>query len=819
MSCETIPSTDSRTLRITQLYLMFLFTWQAFFKVSDVGMNVLLAFIATFLAFLLRMFGASMLQGIVQQLPKTVYLARKYLGVHKDRFIKYASCPRCHSIYSIESCKVVLPNGSPMSSKCSHVEFPNHPQRVRRSPCNSVLLKTVRTSCGTSSLYPRQMYCYKSVTESLQELILRPGFVEICENWRTRNIANDMITDIYDGKVWKDFLNPNGVPFLSLPFNFALTLNIDWFQPFRNTVYATGAIYLSIMNLPRNERYANGNVILVGIIPGPHEPSKTMNSYLKPLVDELKELWEGVIMQSISKTQVIVRAALLCTACDIPAARKVSGFVGHNAVRACSRCLKQFPTASFGEKPDYTGFDRTAWPKRSEELHRKHSMEHRKCKTAQARKDIEREYGCRYSILLELPYYNVIRMCVVDPMHNLLLGTAKHILNLWKSHGILDSKCFESIQKKIDSFVTPGDVGRIPSRIQSGFAGFTADQWRNWTLLYSLCCLKEFLPHRDYNCWLAFVKACTLLCRRSITIQQLDEADALLLNFCQMFEQLYGNDGCTINIHLHGHLKECIVDFGPVYAFWLFSFERMNGVLGSYHTNCHDISLQLMRRFVANLDCNRSNWPEEYEREFSPLIFNCPYNKGSLMSETLELSLNKNNSGAGVIKPLPPVCELAWPTYQKEALHPIATEFVGHSDFTILTLFHKCKALSLGEFVIGSCKSRYPTSSRVMAKHPNNHSIHLARIEFFAKVDIKLVTGEETNLNFWIAAVSFYFQHEYKVWFGYPTEVWALSTLPDLFFIPINYIVSRVAYCELEVNFGHLVGNQRVMVVSPISSD
>ena len=53
---------------------------------------------------------------------------------------------------------------------------------------------------------------------------------------------------------------------------------------------------------------------------------------------------------------------------------------------------------------------------------------------------IERAYGIRYSILLELPYFDASRMCVVDPMHNLLLGTAKHMLELWKSLGILSSK-------------------------------------------------------------------------------------------------------------------------------------------------------------------------------------------------------------------------------------------------------------------------------------------------------------------------------------------------------------------------------------------
>lgn len=521
-------------------------------------------------------------------------------------------------------------------------------------------------------------------------------------------------------------------------------------------------------------------------------------------------------MQSFTGTMVIVRAALICTACDIPASRKVSGFVGHNAFRACSRCLKSFPTASFGEKPDYTGFDRTHWPPRSNEVQRKYSQKHKECRTAAGKKVIEREYGCRYSVLLELPYYDIVRMCVVDPMHNLLLGTAKHLLSVWKSRDILLQNHFDVIQQRVDSFVTPHDVGRIPSRIASGFAGFTADQWRNWIQLYSLCSLKDLLPPLDYHCWHLFVKACNLLCRRSITLTQLDEADTLLLDFCLNFKQLYGANSCTINIHLHGHLKECITDFGPVYAFWLFSFERMNGILGSYHTNCHDVSLQLMRRFVSSLDCGSCNWPEEFKSEFAPLIFQCPYNKGSLMSETLELTLQ--NSTTGMIKPLPPIIECAWLPHQMESLLPISTRILGHNNYSILTLYQKCKALSHGRFVIGSHKSRYTTSSHVMSKHPQNpNNSHLVRIEFFAKVDIQQVASGQSNLSFWVAVVSLYFQHEQRQWFGYPTEVWGRSTMIDLQFIPINYILSRVAFAELEVDFGGLIGKEKVVVVSPLA--
>ena len=230
----------------------------------------------------------------------------------------------------------------------------------------------------------------------------KPKFIEQCELWRTRKVVQDAFCDIYDGRMWKEFMNPDGKPFLSLPYNFALALNVDWFQPFKTTAYSCGAMYVSILNLPREERYTVENTVLVGVIPGPREPSKSMNSYLAPLVQELKQLWTGVVMKSASGSSVFVCAALICTACDIPASRKLSGFVSHNAYRGCSRCLKSFPTKAFGEKADYSGFDRSTWEPRSNILHRYYANKHRNSELGRQRKDIEIIHGCRYSVLLEL---------------------------------------------------------------------------------------------------------------------------------------------------------------------------------------------------------------------------------------------------------------------------------------------------------------------------------------------------------------------------------------------------------------------------------
>ena len=59
---------------------------------------------------------------------------------------------------------------------------------------------------------------------------------------------------IFDGKVWHDFQDFNGKPFLREPFTFGLMMNVDWFKAYKHLEYKIGAIYLTVMNLPRELR-------------------------------------------------------------------------------------------------------------------------------------------------------------------------------------------------------------------------------------------------------------------------------------------------------------------------------------------------------------------------------------------------------------------------------------------------------------------------------------------------------------------------------------------------------------------------------------
>lgn len=253
---------------------------------------------------------------------------------------------------------------------------------------------------------------------------------------------------------------------------------------------------------------------------------------------------------------------------------------------------------------DYSGYHSEEWPVRTLLTHYRECINHLNASTKAEKKSIEKEHGVRYSALIELEYFNPIQYAVVDPMHNLYLGTAKHIMQVWINQGILCKAHFDAIEKTVSRIKSPHDVGRLPLKISSSFGGFTADQWRNWVTIYSAVSLKNVLHPDHLRCWLLFVRACNTLCTRIITVEAVNEAHCYLAEFCRQFVQLYGPDSCTPNMHLHFHLKDCLLDYGPVHSFWCFPFERMNGIMGKYHTNNDMIEEQLCKNFYQSKKLN-----------------------------------------------------------------------------------------------------------------------------------------------------------------------------------------------------------------------
>lgn len=106
----------------------------------------------------------------------------------------------------------------------------------------------------------------------------------------------------------------------------------------------------------------------------------------------------------------------------------------------------------------------------------------------------------------------------------------------------------------------------------------TANQWKNWTIYFSIYCLQDLLPPPQLECWRHLVLACRRICKFSVTEEDITIADGLLLRFCKRTVQLCGSEAITPNMHMHCHLASCIREFGPVHSFWLFPFKKYSSI-------------------------------------------------------------------------------------------------------------------------------------------------------------------------------------------------------------------------------------------------
>ena len=560
---------DPISIIIIRFVVIFMLSCQAIFRISNIAVEVLFKFISMFLQKLsdfcesakLKLLADAFSNTMQDAFSNTMQKAQKLHSINCDDYEQLVVCQKCSS-----NCEYSELNRNQGIVTCGFIRFPRHSQARMWKPCGVPLMKSVRTSSHKTIYKHIKVFCYRSLIASIKDDVQQPGYLDLFSHWKTRTeIPAGVMSEIYDGEVWKSFQTVDGQEFLSSRYSLGLLLNVDWFNPYKHVEYFVGAMYIAILNFPRQIRY-------------------------------LLKLWKGVQMTT-TEGVIIICAALLCTACDIPATRKFGGFVGHGASKGCSRCLRTFPAIE-SRKLDYSGFERTPrnWPKRDLASHRTEGMNWKHASTLKEREDIEHKHGVRFTELLRLPYFDTIRFAVVDPMHNILLGSAKH-MSLWKENDIIEKSNLPLIQETVDEFITPADIGRIPYKISSGFSSFTADQWKNWVLIYSQVALKDVLPDEHYHCWHQFVLACHIMCSRAISQDGVSQMDDHLITFCKMVEKVFGSNVCTPNLHLHGHLHEFYKDYGPGDSFWLFAFERLNEILGAVSTNHQAIEIQLMQKF------------------------------------------------------------------------------------------------------------------------------------------------------------------------------------------------------------------------------
>jgi hypothetical protein len=350
---------------------------------------------------------------ILDHFPTDVRSVRKIFDLEASTIV-YACCPVCSAVYKPKRKKKILV----YPRRCTHRRYCGH------RPCGAALTQS-RVQDGESVRAPTRPFAVQDFDAFVARLLSQPGMEEAMDRGTMLNERAEM-WDIKDGSGIWDIKGPDGQPFMDGlrrgELRLAWSLSVDWFNPYLNKTSgksaSVGSIAMALLNLPPSLRYKSECLYLMGVIPGPKEPSlDEVDHFLSVLVDMLLPSWkQGTWFKQThhNRNGRLSRSVIAVAVNDLPAARKVYGFASHSANIFCAMCKLT--------KNEIRNLDHLNWPKSSRDEYIKAAEAWRDAPSKTKRKRLYKENGIRWSILLRLPYWDPTKCIVVDCMHNLFLG-------------------------------------------------------------------------------------------------------------------------------------------------------------------------------------------------------------------------------------------------------------------------------------------------------------------------------------------------------------------------------------------------------------
>ncbi|TFK45437.1 hypothetical protein OE88DRAFT_1639914, partial [Heliocybe sulcata] len=206
------------------------------------------------------------------------------------------------------------------------------------------------------------------------------------------------------------------------------SLNVDGFSTegdTRGPKKSSSIISMCCLNLDVELMSKPENVYLVGVIPGPKEPSTTeLNNFVRFFIDVFVISWHRghhFSRSASSSTGRLVRSAITIVVNDLPAARRLAQAAGASSCWICTICQL------FG-KHNASATNYSDWQKRDVSELQKQAYEWKDAKDTKAREEVFEHTGMRWSEMWRLPYWDMTRQLVPEPMHTLYLNLTKHFM-------------------------------------------------------------------------------------------------------------------------------------------------------------------------------------------------------------------------------------------------------------------------------------------------------------------------------------------------------------------------------------------------------
>ncbi|XP_028110420.1 uncharacterized protein LOC114308923 [Camellia sinensis] len=266
-----------------------------------------------------------------QKVPWTLYEAKKFL---RDLGLGYVPIHACKY-----DCALFWKENANLEN-CSICKEPRY-----------------KLNDGKGKKIPHKILRYFPLTPRLQRLYMSRKTAGDMRWHKEKRVNDGILRHPADGEAWKDFDRQHAV-FAQEPRNVRLGLATDGFNPFGNlsNSYSMWPVVVMPYNLPPWKCMKQPFSMMSLLIPGLQAPGRDIDVYLRPLIDELKELWENGVVTYDASTGASFRmhATVIWTINDFPAYGNLSGW-STKGYLACPNCNENASSQRLRSKIGYTG--------------------------------------------------------------------------------------------------------------------------------------------------------------------------------------------------------------------------------------------------------------------------------------------------------------------------------------------------------------------------------------------------------------------------------------------------------------------------------
>ncbi|KAJ7753057.1 hypothetical protein DFH07DRAFT_774194 [Mycena maculata] len=521
--------------------------------------------------------------------PVTLTTTFKRLGLNEDFEIRVI-CPQCRRVY---------PESSAADLMCSHCSIPLF--NIPPAP-TSQAIPLLGSNRPKSKPKPRPILQapYLSLSSQIVEFLNREDNESDCESYLKRTPIPGKMRDIQDGEICQSLKGPDGRKFFETgpdrpdpdELRIGVCLGEDGFSFTRSRnagTHTTGAASFCVTNLPNHKRYRPRNLLLTSLAPGPHEETadELQRSFAATVTDLLMLYDDGILVQTPKYPNDHKSAKFPCPRCSIthddiqtPSGLKVDvqqlSLVAMEAntngnelnMRKYLKMIRQ-PEILLQPRIFKTQWlnawiqDPAALRKRTEKTTREIDHIHNYLNALEmpswvARLPTQVGYPAGGSLTADelkgmlLIFCPLIIPNIWDEWYPIAAADHEKSNLSWKKK---ETARLNRIANETDTSADHNGPGRPPKAIR--------------------------MHKNDPDLLLKFASSIKILLAGTIDVRALPRAQQLLEEY------------------LTGFL-EIIRDFGPVYGFWTFLFERLNKLLKSYDTNNHgdgELEVTFFREF------------------------------------------------------------------------------------------------------------------------------------------------------------------------------------------------------------------------------